>query len=197
MSEKHRNLFPFIPAAKVAVVPHYVDENPFLADRRAAPARFGFFKFGAPRNEQAGSLLEAILSSPRFARPLADERVSAERVAADDVILRRRFTAEEALRFAARSHFSLFVREPVLNSGVINFYCGSRLAVFHTAEAVKHIDLPPGMERFAMTARDLHATHILDTLASTPLPGDEIAGWLAERSAASVSRRWWQAALTA
>ena len=197
MSEKHRDLIPSILAAKIAVVPHYVDVNPRLFRRAAAPDRFGFFKFGAPRQERAPELLEAVISSPRFVRRVSDPTVNAERVGPDDVILRRRFTTEEADEYAARSHFALFVREPVLNSGVINFYCGSRLAVFHTADAVRYIDLPPGMERFALTDRDLHPAHILDTLAATPLPGDEMADWLEERSAARVSRRWWQAALSA
>lgn len=196
MSEKHRPLFPFIPGAKIAVVPHYVDENPYLSRRQAAPERFGFFKFGAPRHEHALDLLDAVLSSPRFAHHVSDPRTTSESIGDANVIVRRRFTAEEALEYAARSHFSLFVREPVLNSGVINFYCGSRLAVFHTPEAVKYIDFPPGMERFAMSDQQLHAAHIIDTLAATPLPGDEITGWLAERSAAHVSRRWWQAALS-
>lgn len=197
MSDKHRPLFPFIPAAKLAVVPHYVDVNPHLSQRQAAPDRFGFFKFGAPRQERAPELLEAVLASPRFVRHVSDSRVSAERIGGGDVIVRRRFTADEALDYAARSHFSLFVREPALNSGVVNFCCGSRLAVFHTPEAVKYIDLPPGMERFALTDRDLHVGHILDTLATTPLPGDEMAEWLEERTAARVSHRWWEAALPA
>jgi len=196
MSDKHRPLFPFIPAAKIAVVPHYVDENPRLSLRQAAPDRFGFFKYGAPRRERAIDLLEAVLASPRFVRHVSDRRVSAERVGGGDVIVRRRFTADEAVEYAARSHFSLFVREPVLNSGVLNFYCGSRLAVFHTAEAVKYIDLPPGMERFALADRQLHADHIADTLAAAPLPGAEMDEWLEERTADRVSRRWWQAAMT-
>jgi len=196
MSEKHRHLFPFIPAAKIAVVPHYIDENPYRSERVAVPARFGFFKFGALRNEHARELLEAVIASPRFVRYVSDEHAPFE-CHGDDVIVRRRFTADEALRYAAGSHFSLFIREPVLNSGVINFYWGSRLAVFHTPEAVRHIDLPPGMERFAMTDTDLHPAHINDTLAATPLPGDEMNGWLAERTPARVSHRWWQAALAA
>jgi hypothetical protein len=162
----------------------------------AVPARFGFFKFGALRNEHARELLEAVIASPRFVRYVSDEHAPFE-CHGDDVIVRRRFTADEALRYAAGSHFSLFIREPVLNSGVINFYWGSRLAVFHTPEAVRHIDLPPGMERFAMTDTDLHPAHINDTLATTPLPGDEMNGWLAERTPARVSHRWWQAALAA
>lgn len=197
MSEKHRPLFPFIPAAKIAVVPHYVDVNPLLATRQAAPGRFGFFKFGAPRQDRGPELLEAMLASPDFTRHVSDTRAGTERVVPDDVVVRRRFTPEEAVAYAARSHFSLFAREPVLNSGVINFYFGSRLAVFHTADAVKYIDLPPGTDRFALTDHDLNVARILDTLASTPLPGDEMADWLEERSADCVSRRWWQAALPA
>ena len=196
MSEKHRLLFPSIPASKIWIVPHYIDRNPYLAQRETAPDRFGFFKFGAPRDDRDTELLDAILSSRRFACHVSDMRVAVERTD-DDVILQRRFTIEEALRYAARSHFALFVRNPVLNSGVLNFYCGSRLAVFHTAESVKHLDLPPGLERFVMTDQTLHARHILETLASTPLPGDELADWLTERSADRVSHRWWQAALSA
>lgn len=196
MSEKHRHLFPYIPASKIAIVPHYVDDNPYRSERSAAPDRFGFFKFGAARNEHARELLEAVLASPRFVRHVSDEHVHFERHD-EDVIVRRRFTTDESLRYAARSHFSVFIRQPVLNSGVINFYCGSRLAVFHTPESVKHIDLPPGMERYAMTDRDLTEAYILDTLATTPLPGSEMEGWLQERSAARVSHRWWQAALSA
>lgn len=196
MAEKHRAALPFVPADKVAIVPHYAEENPYVVHRDPSPNRYRLFKYGAPRGDLASHLLEEIIVSPRFDKFVSDERLARESFDRTDVIVKRRFAPEEARLYAGLAHFAVFVRTPQLNSGAFTFYCASRLAVFHTTEAVQHLDVPPGIERFVMTDRELHAARLLEALAAAPLPGDEMAGWLEDRSPARVSRRWWQAALS-
>lgn len=193
MAEKHRSLVPFIPAEKIVVVPHYAEENPYLANREAAPRMPGFFKYGAPRGDLADALLQDILNSPRFAKFVSDKRVSQEMVDHRNVIVKRRFTPQEAHLYAALAHCTLFVRHPVLNSGVFTACCASRLAVFHSADAVRHLDVPPGFEHWRLEAAAT-ATEIADRLAGGWPPHDGLTAWIADRSPARVSAAWWQAA---
>jgi hypothetical protein len=194
MAEKHRPLLPFIPAEKIVVVPHYAEENPYLAAREAEPRVPGFFKYGAPRGELADDLFQAILNSSRFHKLVSDKRLSQEVVDDRNVIVNRRFTPQESLLYAARAHCTLFVRHPVLNSGVFTACCASRLAVFHTADAVQYLDVPPGLDRWRIDATPHTADEIADRLAGGMPPHEGLAAWIADRSPARVSAAWWHAA---
>jgi len=194
MAEKHRPLLPFIPAEKIVVVPHYAEENPYLAHREAAPRAPGFFKYGAPRGELADDLLQAILNSPRFDKFVSDKRLAQEVVNDRTVIVKRRFTPQESLLYAALAHATLFVRHPVLNSGVFTACCASRLAIFHTADAVQNLDVPPGLDHWRLDAAQPTADEIADRLAGGLPRHDGLTAWIADRSPERVSAAWWQAA---
>jgi hypothetical protein len=194
MVEKHRPLLPFIPAEKIVVVPHYAEENPYLAHREAVPRVPGFFKYGAPRGELADVLFQNILNSPRFHKFVSDKRLSQEVVDDRNVVVKRRFTPQESLLYAARAHCTLFVRHPVLNSGVFTACCASRLAIFHTADAVQYLDVPPGLDRWRLEAAQPTADEIADRLTDRQPPHEGLTAWIADRSPARVSAAWWHAA---
>lgn len=175
-------------------MPHYAEENPYLAHREAAPRVPGFFKYGAPRGELADALFQAILNSPRFDKFVSDKRLSQEVVDDRNVIVKRRFTPQESLLYAAIAHATLFVRHPVLNSGVFTACCASRLAVFHTADTVQDLDVPPGLERWRLDAIPRKADEIADRLAGGMPPHDGLTAWIADRSPARISAAWWHAA---
>ncbi|MEI6241153.1 MAG: hypothetical protein WCR51_12250 [Planctomycetia bacterium] len=194
MAEKHRPLVPFVPPDKIVVVPHYAEENRYVVHREAPTVRPRFFKYGAPRGGLADSVLQAILNSPRFDKFVSDKRLSKEVVDDRNVMVKRRFTPEESLLYAALAHFTLFIRSPVLNSGVFTYCCASRLAVFHTADAVQHLDVPPGLDAWRIDPASFTIDQIAHALATQRHADANLTDWIADRAPGRVSAAWWRAA---
>ena len=193
MAEQHRPLLADIPRDRIAIVPHYAEENPYAVHREAAPVRPRFFKYGAPRGDLADTVLQSILNSPRFEKFVSDRRLSRELVDERNVMVQRRFTPEESLLYAGLAHFTLFIRPPVLNSGVFTSCCASRLAVFHTAETVRYLDTPPGLDAWCLEAREISAERIAEALAGHRPTNGDLTDWIANRAPGRVSEAWWRA----
>jgi len=144
MSERHIHPLALDPYRnKIEIIPHYIEPNPFLSIREEASVKnaYRFYKYGDARDDIDRQVIEDIISNRNIEVFVSDKRLH-ESISEGRIIVTRRFTSLEANLYAAASNFSIFNRKPQLNSGVMNFYLGSQLAVFHDVDSVKYMDLP-------------------------------------------------------
>lgn len=192
MSEKHIGVVPTEVQNKVVVIPHYIsDLNRSLQIIPPRQKRPTLFRYGAPRNETNIQTYQALLNSELINKLVSDSRLKNEIDDGQNLIVKRRFSRIEELLCGAMSSFSFFSRQPCLNSGVFNFYLGSRNPIFHSRESVEYLDMPSNFTAFELENFASIEEMIDAVLAYQALGRDEeLDHFLQVRDPKTIQSRW-------
>jgi len=122
---------------------------------------------------------------------ISDSRLENEVHDGQHLVVKRRFSRTEESLDGAMSSFSFFSKQPCLNSGVFNFYLGSRNPVFHSRESVEYLDMPSNFAAFEL-GNFRSIDEMIDAIRTYHALGkdEELDHFLELRDPQTIQSRW-------
>lgn len=190
MSIKHAFMIPETHRKKINIVPHYIDNDKNLSklEKNIFPT---YFKFGADRGRKDNDVYIKILNNPDIRKFVSDRRLKLEIDDGETVITNRRFTFYEAEFYSQLANFATFYQKSTLNSGVLNFMIGKKIAVFHDEDSVRFMDLPQSYNDFCLELESINDFKPSDWLSNISMNDEDIDEFIRDRDPINVSKKFW------
>ena len=191
MSMKHAFMIPETHRKKINIVPHYIDHDKNFnnLEKQKQPT---YFKFGADRGRKDNDVYIKILNNPDIRKFVSDKRLKLEIDDGETVITNRRFTFYEAEFYAQLANFSTFYQKSTLNSGVLNFMIGKKIAVFHDEDSVRFMDLPQSYNEFCLELEAINEFKPSDWLSNISINDEDVDDFIRARNPINVSKIFWE-----